>query len=211
MVCEKSNELMMRYMDGLLDAFDEMNLTKHIETCEVCREDFAVYKEMLEGFDLTDSSDTADTADICLIEAPDGFEAAVMAQIQDINIYFPEKVRNKGVILDNIIFVVWGLVVATFAAGLTLFLFNEQILAWLEYQGLAGLATALYPVSNFVIGLGTTAGNFFANIANLVLGAIGQYWLAATVAVAGLAGLAALTLYLAPQSARTRFHKRHKV
>jgi len=205
MVCEKSNELMMRYMDGLLDSFDEMNLTKHIETCETCREDFEIYKEMLVGFDLKNME---------IVDAPDGFDDAVMAQIDNINIYFPEKVRNKGVILDRVIFVAWGLMAATIAAGLTLFLFNEQIFAWLYEQGLYGAATALYPIASYVADFGTTAAAFFGGIIGRVFAIVAEYWLAITIAVAGLAGLAVLTLYLAPRSVRSansaNIHKKFK-
>jgi len=200
MVCEKSNELMMRYMDGLLDSFDEMNLTKHIETCETCREDFEIYKEMLEGFDLKNME---------IVDAPEGFDDAVMAQIDDINIYFPEKVRNKGIVLDRVIFVVWGLMAATIAAGLTLFFFSGQIFGWLNEQGLYGIASALYPISNYVADFGATAAAFFGGIAGRVIATFAEYWLAITIAVAGLAGLAVLTLYLAPRSAK--IHRKSKM
>jgi len=200
MVCEKSNELMMRYMDGLLDAFDEMNLTKHIETCETCREDFEIYKEMLVGFDLHN---------IEIVDAPQGFDDVVMSQINDINIYFPEKVRNKGVILDRVIFIVWGLMSATIAAGLMLYLFSEQIFTWLDAQGLYGIAAALNPIADYVADFGASTAAFFGDIISRIFAAFAEYWLAITIAALGLAGLAVLTLYLAPRSIEA--HKKFKM
>ena len=168
LACEKYGELMMKYMDGLLDDFDQMNLDKHIEACEACREDFAIYKEMLTGFDNNNEE---------IIEAPEGFVAAVMEKVEDINLYFPKTVRDKGKVLDNVIFVVWGLLAAAFMAGGALFLQGEAIFGWLEANGLTAIAAAIQPFANFAAGFGetlnyyttTASGWFGANISDFAL------------------------------------------
>ena len=156
MACERYSELMMKYMDGLLDDFENMNLERHIQACEACREDFAVYKELLEGFNHNNME---------IIEAPEGFTRAVMAEIEGINLYFPEKVRNKGKILDGVIFVLWGVLVGAFAVGTILFLHQEQIFAWLHGNNLPALARAIYPFAVFVTGFGEVAAQYLTGAA----------------------------------------------
>ena len=145
MVCEKYGDLMMKYMDGLLDDFEQMNLDKHIEACETCREDFSIYQEMLTDFNTEE-----------IIEAPEGFVAAVMEKVDDINIYFPKKVRDKGKMLDNVIFGIWGLLAAAFAAGAALFLQGEAIFGWLHANGLETVAAIARPFADFAAGFGGT-------------------------------------------------------
>ena len=202
MVCEKSNELMMRYMDGLLDAFDEMNLNKHIELCETCREDFAVYKEMLEGFSLNDSA-------LEITEAPEGFAAAVMERIEGMHIYFPAKVRNRGKAIDNTLAAIWGLAALVFAAGGVMFLLQEQIFAWLDQNGLAAVASALEPFAAFATEFGMSAGNLAHGAIDWIVGYLSAYWLALAVAFGGLVGLATLALRLSPKYAKG--YRGHKI
>ena len=159
MVCEKYGDLMMKYMDGLLDDFEQMNLDKHIEACEACREDFSIYQEMLTDFSTEE-----------IIEAPEGFVAAVMEKVEDINIYFPKKVRNKGKLLDNVIFGIWGLLAVVFAAGAALFLQGEAIFSWLNANGLEAVAAVARPFADFATGFGGTL-EYYTTTASGWLGA----------------------------------------
>jgi len=192
MVCEKSSQLMMLYMDGLLDDFEEMNLTKHMEACRACREDFAVYKEMLEEFGQNKLE---------IIEAPEGFATAVMEQINGINLYFPEKVRCRGKVFDNILFAVWGTLALVLATGTTLFLYQEQIFAWLRANGMAAVAAALYPVADFTTQFGNAIGAYTAVAVDWATGAASTYGLAFLVALAGLAALVVGVMYVSPKFA----------
>jgi len=189
MVCEKSNDLMMRYMDGLLDHFDEMNLGKHIETCDACREDFAMYTEILQGIG----------EKMEVVEAPEGFAEAVMAQIDDIKIYFPAKTRNKGKIIDNIIFVTWGAVAFTFVSGLLLFLLHDQIFAWLDANGFVAVSSALYPFAAWTAGFGAATVAYVTNTFEWLTTAMTTYWLALATAFAGLLALATLAMKMSPK------------
>ena len=188
MVCEKYGELMMKYMDGRLDDFEQMNLDKHIEACEACREDFAIYQEMLVSFESGE-----------VIEAPEGFVAAVMEKVEDINLYFPKKVRDKGKVLDNVIFAIWGLMATAFVAGAGLFLHGETIFNWLYTNGLAAIAVVIMPFADFAVGFGgtleyyttTASGWFGANVADFTL-----VFLLAFVALVGL------QFYMSPKYAQ---------
>ncbi|MCL2377276.1 MAG: zf-HC2 domain-containing protein, partial [Defluviitaleaceae bacterium] len=149
LACEKYSELMMKYMDGLLDDFEQMNLDKHIEACEACREDFAIYQEMLTSFDHNNME---------IIEAPENFVASVMEKVDDINLYFPQKVRDKGKVVDSIIFAVWAFLASAFVAGTVLFLQGEAIFGWLNANGLHAIVNVLQPFTNFMTGLGQALG-----------------------------------------------------
>jgi len=196
LVCEKYGEWMMKYMDGLLDDFEQMNLDKHIEACEACREDFAIYQEMLTEFNTEE-----------IIEAPEGFAAAVMEKVEDINIYFPKKVRDKGKMLDNVIFVVWGLIAASAAAGTTLFLHSEVIFAWLSTNGLGGLATFLQPFTDFAIGFGNTLEYYTATASGWFGTNLSDF---AIVFLLAFVALVAVQFYMSPKYAEIK-RKRRKI
>jgi len=187
MVCEKSNELMMRYMDGLLDDFDEMNLHKHLETCDACSEDFAVYTEMLMGFNHNNFE---------VVDAPEDFAANVMAQIDDINLYFPEKVRNRGRVFDICLFALWGAMLAVITSAALIYGFNEQISTWLATNELHALYAAYAPVADFVVGFGTSLGAHAANVTDWTASMLYVYGVALGVAFGGMMALAAVAVLL---------------
>ena len=161
MVCEKYGDLMMKYMDGILDDFEQMNLDKHIEACEACREDFAIYQEMMTGFDYKNEE---------IIEAPENFVACLMEKVDDMNIYFPKKVRDRGRMLDNAIFVIWGVMAAALAAGTALFLSGEAIFGWLQANGLTAVTVFMQPFADFAMGFGMTL-EYYTQTASGWLGA----------------------------------------
>ena len=187
MVCEKYGDLMMKYMDGLLDDFEQMNLNKHIEACEACREDFAIYQEMLTDFGTEE-----------IIEAPEGFVAAVMEKVDDINLYFPKKVRDKGKILDNVIFAVWGLMAVAFAAGAALFLSGDAIFGWLHTNGLAAVAAAIQPFADFASSFGGTLEYYTTTASGWFGTNINEFTLVLLLTFAALVGL---QFYMSPKYA----------
>jgi hypothetical protein len=151
-MCNKYGDYMMRYMDGILGDFEEMNLKKHMEACAVCREDFAVYSEILQGF--RDFSETQ------IVEAPADFAPAVMAKITALNLYAPKK----GRLIDALIFSAWTILALALFGGTALALFGTEILGWLQGIGLYGIADGLNPLIA-VINNGLTAiTDFFANM-----------------------------------------------
>ncbi|MCL2572944.1 MAG: zf-HC2 domain-containing protein [Defluviitaleaceae bacterium] len=188
--CEKYGELMMKYMDGRLDDFEQMNLDKHMEACEACREDFAMYQEMLASFDHSNEE---------IIEAPEGFAAAVMEKVEDINIYFPTKIRNDGKVLDSVIMAVWGFLVATFVMGSALLLYNEAIFEWLTANGLGVIVAALQPIVDFAFGISSAIGGY-TSIASGWFGTnISDF---AIIALIIFVGLVAVQFYMSPKYAQ---------
>jgi len=197
--CEKYSELMMKYMDGLLDDFEQMNLEKHIEACETCREDFAIYQEMLTGFEQNN---------VEIIEAPENFVASVMEKVDDINLYFPKQVRDKGKIVDSIIFAVWAFFAATFAAGTLVFFQGDAILNWLFDSSLYAIANVFQPIVNFATGFGQTLGLYMSGAAEW-LNAANHSIYAAFFLVAFMA-LVAIQFYISPKYAEIK-RKRRKI
>ena len=196
MVCEKYGDLMMKYMDGLLDDFEQMNLDKHIEACETCREDFSIYQEMLTDFNTEE-----------IIEAPEGFVAAVMEKVEDINIYFPKKVRDKGKMLDNVIFGIWGLLAAALVAGTALFLQGEAIFGWLHANGLDAVAATARPFADFAAGFGGTLEYYTAAASGWLGTNINDFAIVFLLAFVVLVGV---QFYMSPKYAEIK-RKRRKI
>ena len=186
-VCEKYSDLMMKYMDGLLDDFEQMNLDKHIEACEACREDFAIYQEMLTDFGNEE-----------IIEAPESFVTSIMEKVEDINIYFPKKVRDKGKMLDNVIFGVWCLMGIVFATGAALFLQGDAIFGWLYANGLAALAIIIQPFADFASGFGGTVEYYTASASGWFGTNMADF---AIVFLLAFVGLVAVQFYMSPKYA----------
>ncbi|MDR2167959.1 MAG: hypothetical protein LBE35_08960 [Clostridiales bacterium] len=151
-MCNKYGEFMMKYMDKELSLcdFEEMNLKKHMEVCADCREDFAAYSEILQGFD-----------DMEIVEAPADFAPAIMAKVAALNLYNSPK---KGRILDGLIFGAWAILALGLFGGAALALFGAEILTWLQGAGLYGLSDALSPVITAMSAGLSSIGAFFGNL-----------------------------------------------
>jgi len=152
MECSKANEMMMQYMDGTLSEGDAERLRRHLAQCDTCRADFAIYDEIV-----TDFQELEETP------APDGFVAAVMEKIEaleSVSVKSNEKI-------DNILVAVWGAFSVLFGLGFAIVLNREAVMEFLSAQPvLAGYMETLAPigviVGDFVTGLGTATGAFFA-------------------------------------------------
>ncbi|MFV0518724.1 MAG: anti-sigma factor family protein [Lachnospirales bacterium] len=51
MNCNCASELMMKYMDGTLQQDEGIELKKHLSSCNKCKEEFAIFEDMLKNFD----------------------------------------------------------------------------------------------------------------------------------------------------------------
>jgi len=109
MNCKKAGNLMIKQMDDELSEQEFLKLAQHLEECECCKEDYAVYNEMLADFEGMDN----------LIAAPIGFEQGVMAQIADLA---PEMKKSRN---ETILAAVIGALSAM--VGLLLFFGRAQI------------------------------------------------------------------------------------
>ena len=74
---------MMKHMDNELSVEDYAHLQKHLEVCFDCAEDFAAYSGILSDFENMS----------CLVDAPNGFEKAVMSKIERLE---PEESRSRN-------------------------------------------------------------------------------------------------------------------
>ncbi len=75
MNCSSASDLMMKYMDGTLQQDEVVELNKHLSFCEKCKEEFAIFDDILKQFDVMEE------------DAPQlgqDFTDAVMAKVYDI-------------------------------------------------------------------------------------------------------------------------------
>jgi len=73
MDCKYAQKLMMKYMDGEISEAEAKALNEHILVCENCREEFFVYDAIITEAEKISAKE---------IEAPVGFEKAVMMKIK---------------------------------------------------------------------------------------------------------------------------------
>ena len=147
MECSRANELMMQYMDGTLSEANAAKLRKHIDHCEACSADFAVYDEIVGAFEICDET-----------PAPDGFVEAVMTKVSALE-SVSVKAAGKA---DNILLTVWGIFTVLLGLGFALVLNREAISVFLaEQPALAVYMDTLAPigvlVGDFVSGFATAA------------------------------------------------------
>ena len=76
MDCNKAGRLMMAYMDKNISKEEELNLSRHVNKCDTCREEFDIYKEMKLDLD----GDETPLISSATAFSPD-FECAIMGKI----------------------------------------------------------------------------------------------------------------------------------
>jgi hypothetical protein len=163
MLCDKYDDLMMKYMDGILDEAEESELRLHMESCFVCFEDFEAYSGILKGFN-----------EMEIVEAPADFAAKVMERVTALDLYWSARVPAvssdsdvKGQIIDGFISVAWVLLVFGLFGAAALTFFGTEILTWLEGAGLYGLTSVLAPLAD---SLGYFAASFSQFADNALVG-----------------------------------------
>ena len=81
MDCNKAGRLMMAYMDKNIEEKDKTNLNHHIDKCDACREEFAIYQEMSQDLE----SDTVLKVEKIPTMHPPNFESAIMDKISKLS------------------------------------------------------------------------------------------------------------------------------
>ncbi|NLM13667.1 MAG: hypothetical protein GX209_07970 [Epulopiscium sp.] len=117
MECNHADKLIMKYMDGILSMEEAQKLNFHITECESCRESFFTYQMVMD-----------ELRDEAVYEAPDGFEAAVMAKIKDIEVDYKLK---EPMSMENITAMLWGMFSLLFGIGVLLCIYSQPILDYL--------------------------------------------------------------------------------
>ena len=149
MECKFADELMMKYMDGMITEKEANHLHDHLSQCDACTESFKVYDDIL-----------ADFAEAPLYEAPDGFEEAVMAKVAACEV--PYQKRAQGI--DNLFTFAVGFVSVLFGIGFLLVMNREQIIHFMENSELfGGYARVISPMLNLVL-------EYTSNFMNAVIG-----------------------------------------
>ena len=134
-------------------AFD--NSKKHLEICELCRNDLAEMDAILDDFE-----------DMELVQAPEKFTLEVMNKIATLNLYASEKISVpiRVKILDGAIFAAGIAIFMLVFSGAALALFGTEIFAWLNNLGLYNITTALTPFANAASNVGVATTNFWQNL-----------------------------------------------
>ncbi|MCI8342197.1 MAG: hypothetical protein HFE62_03155 [Firmicutes bacterium] len=112
MKCQDAELLMMKYLDRELNEFEAESLNKHLTECSTCREAFDIYDSMAVQMDQAEQAN-----------APEGFEAAVMAKVAALEkVYLPytfwDKFKTRFV----------GSFALLFCVGAMLLSYREKIL-----------------------------------------------------------------------------------
>jgi len=160
----------MGYMDGALSEEGSAWLKSHIDSCEKCRSDFAVYNTILNEFS---------EAEVILC-APEGFDEAVAVKLE--TAVDPVSKRRR----DNIACAVWGILSVVLGLAALIVINRERVLALLEDSGIyAGLSAVLSAVAEFA----AFAGRMLTDGAVYVGGLLAdyRYFILAALAVAALA------------------------
>ena len=140
MTCAEAEIAMLAHMETTISLKDARRLAEHVETCELCREYYLAFDEVMEY---------AASAEASWHEAPEGFTAAVMAEVE----YTPvcakpevvEKIRRRGLATLHIL---WGVSAVLFGIALFLALNPQQFTSLVTY----------YPVFNSI-------ASFFSGVA----------------------------------------------
>ena len=98
MDCAKIDALMTPYMDYTLSEADAKVLSAHLQVCEICRADFELYDQIMTGF-----------SDMPLVEAPEGLEVAVMAQVAALG---EDYHRVEAACTEKVLLMAFGLTLA---------------------------------------------------------------------------------------------------
>ncbi|ODM27524.1 zf-HC2 domain-containing protein [Acetivibrio mesophilus] len=92
MNCERYNEYIMKYMDGVITEAEQIELDKHLKQCNACNLEFSELKSIVSVLE-----------EEIPIEPPADFENTVMKKINALNIY-DKKQRRKKVLISYFMF-----------------------------------------------------------------------------------------------------------
>jgi len=162
MNCSKADEYFMKYIDNCLSAQEAEQLHKHLLTCEKCRADFAVYDSIVSEFSGMEF----------IMEAPMGFEEAVMEKIKELPA--PKAAVDKGI---NTLLTVIGIgFISVLALGFIIFINRDIIIEMAgAYPQLAAYVAFLNPVAEYVTSFMDNIWNVVLNLSNAAFNFAGGY------------------------------------
>ena len=133
MNCRDAEKYMMKYMDGEMSLAEAAELQVHVSECPICACAFQIYDHMLEEFE-----------SYALMEAPEGFEGAVMARVTQLE---PDMIKVEYSIKDRVWGHVFGTFTVLFGTGAIVAFYRQPILKSLSQNPyLSSHIKALQPV-----------------------------------------------------------------
>ncbi len=133
MKCSEAQNYMMRYLDKELNAFEENHLEEHIETCEICSEEFAGLKEIFAGIE----------NDLTVIEPPEDFELQVMNRIRNETEMYG-KISENGKYVFNVLLATVSFIFVILFGGVLWEVLNHPISLIQNGMMVSELAKELY-------------------------------------------------------------------
>jgi len=131
MDCEKANDLMMKYMDGILTEPEAQSLHGHIKVCGRCKEDFLIYDGIMGDF-----------SKMTLSEPPEGFEMRVMNIVRQLPETGLKSVRRS-------LYGVLGVFSVLLGLGIIMNMNRESLLNWIgRYPQFKPLLDAYAPIAD---------------------------------------------------------------
>lgn len=152
MSCNKTEDLIMRYMDGSISEMEAVKLNEHISECELCREEFQAYDEVMALFLESE-----------LEEAPPEFEERVMARIACLT---PNYVRGPKWTLNNVSGTLWGIYCILFGFGVMAVMYRDAVLEFISKNpSAASVVSVLYPIRDRFVQLTSEFTQMFEQLA----------------------------------------------
>ncbi len=112
MNCSSASDLMMKYMDGTLQQDEVVELNKHLSFCEKCKEEFAIFDDILKQFDVMEEETS---------QLGQDFNDAVMSQIYDIGYI------KRPSMLSRIAFTMGSSIIIFFALTILVLSYFQEI------------------------------------------------------------------------------------
>lgn len=136
MDCKSIDSFFMKYMDNTLEEKEAIKLHEHLRVCGKCKEEFSVYDEIVNSFNLTE-----------IVTAPLDFEKNIMEKIYNLDMNY-SKFTNK---LDNIYLIVWSSISALLGVAFMLILGKANILNYLNSKpSLYNVTKVFESVTNYL-------------------------------------------------------------
>lgn len=160
MDCDYASALMMSYIDNNLSESQIKSLNEHLSQCNLCNEDFSIYKEMMSEFSYTET-----------VNAPSDFEYNVMKTVNDLSLY-----NSKNNEKSDLFYWLYSSVSILVGFGFVLYNNSDAVLKYFyDKPELHSFAKAtlptLYMFFDFAENFATESYSFFASFSSLLLSA----------------------------------------
>jgi len=144
MTCSQAEIAVLSHMEKTISLEDAHKLVQHMQECESCREYYLAFDEIMEY---------AASAETDWQEAPAGFTAAIMAEVNNMPVYVKHEqpiaaeIRSRGLATLHIL---WG--ISAILMGVVLFFaFNPD-----HFTNLTNTYPIFDRIATFISGMGAS-------------------------------------------------------